>query len=56
MYIYMYMHMYMYMRMYQVRIGLRDNVLGAWRPDGDLGDREPPALFLEDDVELSELW
>merc|ERR1719487_1890623 len=34
------------------RAGLRDNVLGAWHPKP--GD--PPALFLEDDVELSPLW
>ena len=34
------------------RAGLRDNVLGAWRP----ATGDPPALFLEDDLELSPLW
>ena len=33
--------------------GLRDNVLGAWRP---ASDSDPPAVFLEDDIELSPLW
>ena len=33
--------------------GLRDNVLGAWVPTSD---DSPPAVFLEDDVEVSPLW
>ena len=35
------------------RAGLRDNVLGAWTPSADT---DPPAIFLEDDIELSPLW
>ena len=35
------------------RAGLRDNVLGAWRPGSD---DDPPAVFLEDDIEVSPLW
>lgn len=34
--------------------GLRDNILGAWQPLADAD--APPALFLEDDIELSPLW
>ena len=33
--------------------GLRDNILGAWQPQAD---SDPPALILEDDLELSSLW
>lgn len=33
--------------------GLRDNVLGAWLPRAD---ETVPAVFLEDDIELSPLW
>jgi hypothetical protein len=41
------------LRRRDLRAGLRDNVLGAWRPPSDTS---PPALLLEDDVELSPLW
>ena len=37
----------------RTRAGLRDNVLGAWRPASDTA---APAVFLEDDIELSPLW
>lgn len=33
--------------------GLRDNILGAWLPESN---HSAPALFLEDDIELSPLW
>jgi hypothetical protein len=32
--------------------GLRDNILGAWQPRAHAA----PALFLEDDLEVSSLW
>ena len=35
------------------RAGLRDNILGAYVP---ASDDAPPAVFLEDDIELSPLW
>ena len=37
----------------KVRAGLRDNVLGAWLP---ASDASPPAVLLEDDIEVSALW
>ena len=37
----------------RTRAGLRDNVLGAWHPTSD---DSPPAVFLEDDIEVSPLW
>lgn len=37
-----------------VHVGLRQNVLGAWTPSDEEGT--PPAVFLEDDIEVSTLW
>ena len=37
-----------------VRAGLRDNVLGAWTPTDE--ESPAPAVFLEDDVEVSTRW
>ena len=38
--------------------GLRKNVLGAWTPDDERGSSSHgrPAVFLEDDIEVSPLW
>ena len=37
-----------------VHVGLRENVLGAWTPADE--EHVAPAIFLEDDVEVSALW